>query len=290
MLSKTWDAQKDNIELRTNLFRDLSRIFLSFARLPLDQIGSFIVCDDESLRLANRPLSLGRQDLENEGIPIDMPRGYVYSSTDSYVIDSLAYHDSRLQCQPNAINDTHDFIYQTSTLTAMRTILPLFFRRELRRGPFFFCLTDLHQSNIFVDEKWHITALVDLEWGCSLPAEMIQPPHWFVDHAVDRIDANEFDDVRREFMEILAAEETNTFPSEPKLSGIMNKAWEMGTFWYTLALTSPSGLFTLFDKMIQPDNDKTLPGRWLILSSDDMVLAPAQCTNPETQAIRQKRL
>lgn len=36
-----------------------------------------------------------------------------------------------------------------------------------------FTLTDLHQSNIFVDNDWHITAIVDLEWACSRPIKAV---------------------------------------------------------------------------------------------------------------------
>lgn len=69
-------------------------------------------------------------------------------------------------------------ITKKSALTAMRATSPTFFRRELRRGPFVFALTDLHQSNVLVDKDWHITSIVDLEWGCSQPIEIIQPPYW----------------------------------------------------------------------------------------------------------------
>ncbi|PYI04805.1 hypothetical protein BO78DRAFT_347124 [Aspergillus sclerotiicarbonarius CBS 121057] len=259
MLSDTWPTQHTCSELRTNFFRDLSRIFLSLAKIPFQKIGSFTIDNRGFLQHTNRPLSLGIQDLENEEIPVDMPRDYTYSTTDSYVVDTLAYHDNRLQHQPNAINNLSDYIYQASALTAMRAIFPLFFRRELRRGPFFFTLTDLHQSNILVDKDWHITCLIDLEWGCSLPAEMIQPPHWFTNKAVDQMDAAEYNNVRLEFMSILGEEERalakkdNRISSESMIvSTIMNQTWETGTFWFSLALTSPTGLFSLFYKHIQP--------------------------------------
>lgn len=261
MLSTEWFEKHDDIKLRINFFRDLSRILLTLARISLPAIGSFVIDDAGFLQLKNRPLSLGIHELENEEIPTDIPRNYTYSTVDSYVTDLLGTHDSRLRNQPNAINDIGDYLYQTSALTAMRAIFPLFFQRNLRRGPFVFALTDLHQSNIFVDRNWHITALVDLEWGCSRPIEMIQPPHWLTNRAVDQMDSGEYDEIRTEFMEILIAEEeqfscgrVGEHEAEeitPQLSVVMKRAWETGTFWYTLALSSPSGLFALFDKYIQ---------------------------------------
>jgi hypothetical protein len=69
------------------------------------------------------------------------------------------------------------------------------------------------------------------------------------------IDPEEYDTVRREFMESLATEEQqfNTATvSQLHLSDVMERSWQTGAFWYTLALSSPSGLFTIFDKHIQP--------------------------------------
>lgn len=36
------------------------------------------------------------------------------------------------------------------------------------------------------------------------------------------------------------------------LSNILRRGWETGTFWYSLALDSPTGLFALFYDHIQP--------------------------------------
>ncbi|RAL14210.1 uncharacterized protein BO97DRAFT_469102 [Aspergillus homomorphus CBS 101889] len=231
MLSSTWASKRDDVKLRANLFRDISKIYLN---------------NDGFLSLKNRPLSLGIQDLENERIAIDRPRDYTYSTVDSFVVDTLSYHDNRLISQPNAINDLSDYIYQTSSLTTMRAIFSLFFSRELRRGPFIYSLTDLHPSNIFVDDNWHITSLVDLEWACSLPIEMVQPPHWFTDMAVDCIVHHQYNEMRLEFMSALTAKEeldrsrgSGDSPAPLKLSHIM-------------ALSSPTGLFAIFDKMLQP--------------------------------------
>lgn len=268
MLSKTWAINRDDVRLRTNFFRDLSRIFLSLARNPLPKIGSFTIDNNGVLSLTNRPLQLEIQDLENERIPTDIPRDYTYSTVDSYVADILQYHDSRIRHQPNAINDSGDYLYQISALTAMRAISPLLLRRDLRRGPYIFMLTDIHQSNIFVNKDWNITSLVDLEWACSIPVEMVQPPYWLTDKAVDQLVSEEYNESRLEFMNIFADVEEETFNSLRgksqtttafKLSTIMEETWQKGTFWFTLALFSPTGLFSIFEKQIQPLLTKNCP-------------------------------
>ncbi|PLB49351.1 hypothetical protein P170DRAFT_509909 [Aspergillus steynii IBT 23096] len=234
MLSGTWVNGQHNAKLRRNLFR------------------------------ANRPLSMEVHQLENENIPTYIPRDYTYSTVDSYITDMLSLHDSRFRHQPNAINDLGDCGYQLSALSTMRTIFSSLFRRDFRRGPFSLTLTDLHQSNIFVDAEWNITCLVDLEWACSMPMEMISPPHWLTNKAVDQLDAAEYDAVRMEFMKALVAEEkerelkstalgmVGNSEAVPRLSDVMSQAWATGTFWYTLALSSPSGLFSIFHKHVRP--------------------------------------
>ena len=151
----------------------------------------------------------------------------------------------------------------------MRTLVPSFFNPETRRGPFTFMLTDLHQSNIFVDEDWHITCLVDLEWACTRPVEMLPTPTWLTNKAVDEVaeSAEEYDAIRKEFIDIFAAEEqglaivaASTGYQQP-LSSIMDDGWNIGTFWYGVALASPTGPFTIFYKQIQPRFIKYCSGR-----------------------------
>ncbi|KKK17786.1 hypothetical protein P175DRAFT_0528544 [Aspergillus ochraceoroseus IBT 24754] len=237
---RAWSAKQNDIKLRENLFRDLSRILLRISRIPLPRIGSFIIDSDGFLCLSNRPLSIEIENLENEKIPTDIPCCYTYSTVDSYVADMLRVHDSRLRHQPNAVNNLQDCAYQMSALAAMRATAVLFFRGDFRRGPFVFTLTDLHQSNIFVDENWHITCLVDLEWACSRPIEMVEPPYWLTDKGVDEITATEYNPLRRELMAILANEESKL----PGCIGPVDADARMPRF--------PTGLFRIFSEHIQP--------------------------------------
>ncbi|OJD27491.1 hypothetical protein ACJ73_01104 [Blastomyces percursus] len=72
ILSNTWIEKQDDIKLRSNLYRDLSRIFLSLTSTPFPKVGSFVIDNNGFLRLTNGPLSLGVQELENEEIPSGM--------------------------------------------------------------------------------------------------------------------------------------------------------------------------------------------------------------------------
>ncbi|KAI9721625.1 MAG: hypothetical protein M1828_005116 [Chrysothrix sp. TS-e1954] len=259
MLSETWDEERQDPKLRLNLFQSLSKILLSMARKPLPRIGSFIIDDAGYLRLTNRPLTLDIAQLENEEIQIDIARDYTYSTVDSYVTDVLALHDSRVHHQPNAVDDEEDGKLQMAALSTMRMVFPQLFRRDLRRGPFVFALTDLHQSNIFVDKDWNVTCLIDLEWHVSHPIEMLHPPYWLTSQAVDRIDEQEYNNIRGEWMSALSKEEDQSCVKNAhglSISSIMQRGWELNTFWYSFALQSPTGLFAVFYNQIEPMFEK----------------------------------
>lgn len=265
MLSETWERGRLDPKLRANLFHGLSRIMLNLARIPLPQIGSFILDEHGYLHLGNRPLTLEIQQLENESIPVDIHRDTTHVSVESYVNDILAMHQSRLRHQPNAINSVEDGFYQTSALMVMRSVWSCFFRRDLFRGLFFLNLTDLNQSNIFVDQNWNIKCLIDLEWACSQPVEMIHPPHWLTNEAIDLISFDDYEVLHGEFMDAFAEEE-KSLDLPFYLYPVLKQGLERGTFWCSLALASPTALFKIFYDYIQPRFSKTHddPAFWRI--------------------------
>ncbi len=253
-----------NKELRSNLFRSLSRIILAMTRIHYHRVGSFIIDDQGLLRLENRHLTLEIQDLENDGIPLDIPRGRTFCTADAYVDALLSCHDSRLQHQPNAVNDAGDCVSQMCALVLLRALRPRFFDPKLNHGPFAPVLTDLNVHNIFVDDDWNVTCIIDLEWTAVLPLEFIRTPRWLTSQAVDEINVDNYNVSREEFMGIFEKEEgyLGRCDDNFRCSSIVNRTWTLGTFWYVLALQSSTGLHTLLYDRIQPrfhkvDEDST---------------------------------
>lgn len=258
LLSETWGELRHNRDLRTNFFRDLSHIMLSLSQSPLPHIGSWTIDERGVLMLSNRPLAHHFHSLENEGISINIPRNLTYMATDTYYTDLLVCHDSRIRNQPNSILNEEDGVSQMANLFTMRGLLSYFTNRDLRHGPFIFNLTDLHRGNIFVDDNWHIKYIIDLEWACSLPIEMLAPPYWITNRGVDELKGEElqkFDNAYQEFVDVFEQEE-KLFPvvysSAVYRTDIMRRAWNTGSFWYFHALKNPKGLFNLFVQHIQP--------------------------------------
>ncbi|KAK0101945.1 hypothetical protein ONS95_001246 [Cadophora gregata] len=259
MLSESWDELRHDRERRSNLFSGLSRIILSLAQSPLPRIGSLTIDEYGVLCLSNRPLTLRLQHLENEGIPTNIDRSLTYSTTDSYLLDLLLCHDSRIRNQPNSILEKFDGQAQLSALTAMRALIPHFANRDLRHGPFVLTLTDLHQSNIFVDDDWNVKCLIDLEWACSRPLEMLHPPSWLTGRGVDQLTKGEhldaYSSVHGEFVDAFENEEKSYAHVNGDASfrtRIMRRGWTTGNFWFFHALDNPKGLYNIFLQHIQP--------------------------------------
>lgn len=148
--------------------------------------------------------------------------------------------------QPNAVYKNNDAFYLASTLMVMRNVWPCFFRRDLCRGPFFMGLTDLHQSNILVDDDWNITSLIDLEWARFRSAEMIHPRYWLSNHSLGKVNPEDYESLRGEsVLDFQEEEKRISSHSLLRLSSVMREEWERGTFWRSLALNCPAALFTI---------------------------------------------
>ncbi|KAJ5114183.1 hypothetical protein N7456_002717 [Penicillium angulare] len=241
---------------RHALFSDLAKINLTLNQHQFSRIGSLTLDDNGLTHLTNRPLTLRLQTFENEGIP-SIPKGSTYQCVEPYILDLLQCHDNRLEHQPNAIHHTQDGQEQLAALIMMRALLSRFISREYRDGPFLLTLTDLHASNIFVDEDWHITSLIDLEWACTFPIELKTPPYWLTGRPIDFLAPGEhldrFEEAVFEFIEIFEQQEKIFQGSIPGLSQakIMRKCWDRGSYWYFQAVQSPKGLLRVFNEHVQ---------------------------------------
>lgn len=256
MLSESWDDKYQDARLQENLQRDIARAMLCLASAPLPCIGTFRVDDRGYLRLDNRPLSIQSTVQENEGIPANTLRRHIFTS----VKDFLQYHidafSSRLLHQPNGIDSRRDACYQMASLAGATALFPQLFRREFDNGPFVFALTDLHRSNILVDDEWNVVCIIDLEFACSWPVEFVQPPFWLGGEAMDEVTITSFAAKHAGFIGHVEREEA-LFPSAARgrepLSATMRQGWDLGTFWATLAVMDPVAFTEVFYDRILHD-------------------------------------
>ncbi|KHN96559.1 Aminoglycoside phosphotransferase [Metarhizium album ARSEF 1941] len=258
MLSDSFDAQRDDEAQRRRLFRGLSRILISLARIPQAEIGSFQFHNNGTVTLTNRPLSCSMMILENDGAEKTIQRDTTYNCADAFASDTITFHDHRFLSQPNAVYSEDDCRGQMAVKTLLRVLSHLYIKPELRNGPFLLQLTDFHASNVLVDEHWNVTGLIDLEWICALPSEMLECPYWLSGCAIDQIKGEKlerFDRVRREFMRIFEEEEQATkakMRHDITLSKVMQDMWESKGVWFWHCLSSVNAMYYLVQTHLCP--------------------------------------
>ncbi|KFY68789.1 hypothetical protein V498_10566 [Pseudogymnoascus sp. VKM F-4517 (FW-2822)] len=230
---------------RQTLFRGMARLMLPLANIPQPRIGSFQFHADGTVTLTNRPLPCSVVILENEGALRTIQRNETYTCTEPFIADMLTLHDNSFLRNLNATYGEDDCRSQMASKALLRMLSHHYVERKHRNGPFYFQFTDLYASNIFVDEQWNITCLIDLEWVCALPAEMLAVPYWLTGHGIDEIvddNLHEFDVIRQEFMKNFEAEEASM--QNPTLASTMHKGWESDGVWFWRCLTSTNAMIS----------------------------------------------
>jgi len=134
-------------------------------------------------------------------------------------------------------------------------LLPHFFSRSIRNGPFIFQLSDIHPSNLFVDQDWHITSVIDLEYAAALPREMEVAPYW-LNPGQDLGDLGShpegFNAVHDEFTAIFREEEHCQSEQLSPRAEAMRQAWETKAFFYQHSLNERIGCIYLFQFQVLP--------------------------------------
>ena len=194
--------------------------------------------------------------LENDDAPRTIQRGNTYTYTEPFVADMLSFHDRSFLSNPNSTYDKEDCRGQMAVRALLRTVTHHFINQERRSGPYFLQLTDFHASNIFVDNNWKVTCLIDLDFVVALPLEALGVPYWFTDCGIDQIRGKElshFDRVRREFMAILEEEELGmTAKLTPSRALVMHESWESRGVWFWHCLSSVDAMYSLVKNHICP--------------------------------------
>lgn len=176
-----------------------------------------------------------------------------YPSAMPFIHDTLAYQDKRMRHQLNSILSKNDGIYQLSALTALRALIPRFWDQHSSNGPFVLTLPDMHQSNIFVDDEWNVTRLIDFEFAPVRPVQMSCVPSWLSGRGVDELEASDLDAYKvlyDDFVAILEQEEAmghhgNTYSQ--RLRG----DWTTGRLWHSMALESINAFPGIFEQHLR---------------------------------------
>ena len=257
-----------------NLIRGISRIMISLASKSQPRIGSLRFNDDGSTTLANRPLLCANFVLESEGAPKVVDKKY--ATIGKFFDDMLRFRKEAFRARPNAVNDDEDCYLQMYQMTLLQRMKSHFVDHHYQ-GPFVLQFADFHAGNIFVDEEWNIVGLIDLEFVCALPPDMLRTPYWLLVDAIDEVSGriDEFGKIHKLFLDILRHEERNyNVEHNVSLSSYMDDAWKTHLCWFYGCFTSIDGmgyyledhLYKVFDYEPSFDEEtryaKILSARW----------------------------
>jgi hypothetical protein len=84
---------------------------------------------------------------------------------------------------------------------------------------------------------------------------MLAVPYWLTGRCIDELvgdHLSQFDQVRREFMDILEKEEGMMTGGDKPLARIMREGWESGAVWFWRCLTSVDAIFHLVEDHVSP--------------------------------------
>jgi hypothetical protein len=215
---------------------------VSLAKKTQPFIGSLRFNDDTSITLANRPLLCTSSILESEGTPKILDR--TYKTCGHFIDDMLNFREEAFSTQPNAVYDEEDCHLQMLHITMLRLLKSQFVDSH-SEGPFVLQLTDLHSSNIFVDDDWNIVAIIDLEFMCALPPSMINVPYWLsvdnIDDIAENMDA--YNKMHKTFLDVLQSEEqTASLDKHVQIASTIQESWTSYSSWFYLSLTSIDGM------------------------------------------------
>ena len=266
MLSKTWDQYRHDSGRKYRLFHGIARIMLSLAKIPQPRIGSFhFNTTDYTVTLCNRPLMDVTATLESNA-DYTMPR-QTYQSTESFVGDVLTLFDAHFFSNEHTVRNRFDVEERLAIKFLLRATSHHFILREFRNGPFILQPTNLNHSDIFVDKDWNIKCLVDLEWICALPREMISVPGWLYLDDTGTIEdmGTEFTYARECFTSVMHIESRSVrMGHDLRIRETMQEMWSTKGFWFWACLkTTGAWEFHFEDHILQkfmPDQESI----WLL--------------------------
>jgi hypothetical protein len=156
--------------------------------------------------------------------------------------------------QSNAVLYDDDGHWQLSSLTALRALLPNLLDRDTRHGPFTMHLLDMHASNIFVDEHWNITKLIDFEFAPIVPTSNIDVPSWLAAASADALVMEKLDEYMIAFNEFIEAveQEEVSMGLGPSYSQRLRASMVSGRFWLNLALKGIDLFPFMVDQHLMP--------------------------------------
>ncbi|KAK7532332.1 kinase-like domain-containing protein [Phyllosticta citribraziliensis] len=237
--------------------RQMARFSLELYKLRFDKIGSLIIDDDGQVSVQGPPLTWTMQEIEaHSGIKAGGDRLEPFDSSTEY-FDWITDMDwQHLEEQFNSVDDAADARAKYVFQKLFRRTIPRFVSHD--HAPFGLVCDDFRYGNMLVnnEQDLHIVAVLDWEWSYTAPLQLCHNPPRALwgklpnDLSEQRDELARYKEFLDTFMDELRREEeaqmddshgnssSSSGDAQPKLSALMQRSWDDGTFWFNEIILS----------------------------------------------------
>lgn len=193
-MGKKWfDCFLRPTALTMKLHEQLADIYIQLRQLEFPKIGALglpvvdgkpsYTCDPDDIHVCHRPLSIEITMQEFEGMDpgARIKPGTTFSTTRSFIEALFWLAENEFDKSPDTGLDTRlgrNFLYARHQFR--RFVLDTWLDSAADEGPFVLMHGDMSMlvTNLLFDEDLNLVGVLDWEWSCVVPAQMLVPPVW----------------------------------------------------------------------------------------------------------------
>lgn len=265
------DPNIDSARLE-KVYRQIAGYMLQLSQLHFSQIGAISKADESNKSntwsVTARPLTYNMNELATvTSYPRDQFPLEPFQRTSDYLASTMKEHLTHLWTQRNLADSPQIARGRFIARQRLLQLIPKYCVDDT--GPFIPYCDDLRPSNILVDpETLQITAVIDLEFTNSMPAQFTyDPPWWLLLSGPEAwLDAGRMDEflhlfvpIMEQFLRILEQvedeRERGSRIMKQRLSAQMRDSWKTGRFWFDYAIRRSFDLDVVYWAALRLDDD-----------------------------------
>ncbi|KAK8158730.1 hypothetical protein BKA80DRAFT_344528 [Phyllosticta citrichinensis] len=238
----SWHLKKDISDRDLRIVHgQMARFLLELYKLRFDKIRSLVMDDDGQVSFQGPPLTWTMQEIEaHSGIKAGGDRLEPFESSTEY-FDWITNMDwQHLEEQFNSVDDAAHARAKYVFQKLFHKTIPRFVSPEYDSAPFGLVCNDFCYGNMLInnEQDLHIMAVLDWEWSYTAPLERrgeLARYKEFLDTFMDELRREEeaqMDDSHG------SNSSSSSVDAQPKLSVLMQKSWDDGTFWFNEIILS----------------------------------------------------
>lgn len=190
---KKWRSYTRPTEATSKLHEQFSDIYIQLRQLEFPEIGALglhavdgrpsYACDPDDIHVCHRPISIEimMQELEGMDPGARIKPRTTFSTVRSFVDALFWLAENEFEKSPDIgldIRGGRNTLYARHHFR--RFVLNIWLDSATDKGPFVLMHGDMNMlmSNLLFDEELTLVGVLDWEWSCVVPAEMLVSPVW----------------------------------------------------------------------------------------------------------------